>query len=259
MDFYVIPPLQNLDLMNYGDRYFCLAQLYLKNKAYRDFFKERVARGCWVTLDNGAGDHDIVSREKVLEIARELQPSELIPLDILFNKDQTLENLDWTIHQMQDDPLLCNIQILACPQGETLDRWIECFEKMSSMDEVSTIGMSKLAIPFAITGVKFGDENIGRSRNLMYSILKLRGLLTKPMHFLGAGEVDEFEMYKKDPLCRSTDSCFSVWGGMNDQYFSSESYKRIPTPKDYFERSIDPKSLFCICQNIVYLRELLKK
>lgn len=258
MDFYVIPPNNHLELMKKGDRYFCLSQIYLRNEEYRNFFKARVAEGAWVTLDNGAGDHETVTKEQVLEIAIDLQPSELIPLDILFDGKATMENLLWTIEAKAGIPELDNVEIFACPQGKDLDEWLEVYTTMLDMPEVNTIGMSKLAIPFAISGIKFGDVGIAKDRNAMFQILKNQGLLSKPLHFLGAGEAWEFEMYKGEPMVRSTDSCFTVWGGMNDQRFGSEEYSRVPTPHDYFERTITADQMLNVLHNIEYMKKVTK-
>lgn len=258
MDFYIIPTLSDLDLMDHGDRYFCLSQLYLKDENYRNFFRRKVAEGKWVTLDNGAGDHETVTREQVLYIARELQPSELIPLDILFNDSATISNLEWTIEQMQKDPRLKHIQIFACPQGIDYEAWMRSYRYMLECPYVSTIGMSKLAIPHIVSQSK-NDENIARDRNFLYRLLKEQGLIQKPLHFLGAGEAWEFDTYLDDPLVRSTDSCFSVWGGMNGQRFENNEYVRIPTPKDYFTRVIKDADYADIMSNIDFMRKKLTK
>ena len=258
MDFYVIPPNDHLELMDRGDRYFCLSQIYLRNEEYRNFFKARVAEGKWVTLDNGAGDHETVTKEQVLEIAIDLQPSELIPLDILFDGKSTLDNLKWTIEAKAGIPSLSNVEIFACPQGKDLDEWLEVYQYMIDSPDVDTIGMSKLAIPWVMSGVKFGDVGIAQDRNDMYKLLTAQGLIQKPLHFLGAGEPWEFELYRGDPLVRSTDSCFTVWGGMNNQRFGTEDYERIPTPHDYFEREITDEQMKNVIHNIEYMKKVTK-
>ena len=256
MDFYVIPPNSQMELMKKGDRYFCLSQIYLRNAEYRAFFKARVAEGAWVTLDNGAGDHETVTKEQVLEIAIDLQPSELIPLDILFDGKSTLENLKWTIKEKSKIPSLSNVEIFACPQGKDLDEWLDVYKFMLDCPEVSTIGMSKLAIPYVISGVKFGDVGIAQDRNDMFKILKNQGLLGKPLHFLGAGEAWEFELYKGEEFVRSTDSCFTVWSGMNNQKFGTEEYVRIPTPHDYFDRIMTEEQIELALHNIEYMAKV---
>ena len=93
MDFYAIPPLNNKDMHHNGDRYFCLAQHYMNDEAYREFFLG-LPEDAWVTLDNGAGDFETVTPDTLLEVVKELNPNEVIPLDILFNKQQTMVKLN---------------------------------------------------------------------------------------------------------------------------------------------------------------------
>lgn len=256
LDFYVIPPNNHLEMMHHGARYFCLSQIYLKNEEYRKFFKARVAEGAWVTLDNGAGDHETVTRQQVLDIAIDLQPSELIPLDILFDGQKTYDNLVWTIEQMKNIPSLKNVEIFACPQGHDYFEWLWLYQEMLNMPEVRTIGMSKLAIPFIMSGSKGGDVGIATDRNKLFQQLKDADMIQKPLHFLGAGEAWEFNLYKNEPLVRSTDSCFTIWSGMNNQKFGTELYERIPTPHDYFERVITPHQMEIALHNINYMREV---
>ena len=111
---------------------------------------------------------------------------------------------------------------------------------------------------FVISGVKFGDVGIAQDRNDMFKILKNQGLLGKPLHFLGAGEAWEFELYKGEEFVRSTDSCFTVWSGMNGQKFGTEEYSRIPTPHDYFDRDVTAEQKELALHNIQYMKGVTK-
>lgn len=239
MDFYVIPPLAHLDLMHQGkgNRYFCLAQLYKKSPEYREFFRERVREGAWVTLDNGAGDHDVVTEEDLFTAMEDLLPSEVIPPDYLFDCDRTMSAFALFVTQMRMRLEFDKIEIFACPQGATRDEWVECYTHFLNIPQVNTIGMSKIAVPKAFLD-KTGDTDIAEARNIAYDYLKTRGLLHKPLHFLGMGDPREFRHYKGDPIIRSTDSCNTVWAGMNDIKFPGGDFRRIPTPKDYFDRTM---------------------
>lgn len=261
MDFYVIPPLTDLGFMHLGsgNRYFCLAQFYWKYEEYRTFFKRRVAEGCWVTLDNGAGDHNTeTTNEQLMLIIQDLFPSEVIPLDVLHNKELTIKNLNWMIDRLEShkDPKVRKTQILACPQGSDLKEWMDCYDVMLNNPSVTTIGMSKIAIPHVVSQSK-GDNNIARDRNTMFLKLKESNRLKKPLHFLGAGEIEEFALYKGEEMCRSTDSCFTVWSAINDQILGSKDFKRIPTPKNYFYYNIHKKARRKVMLNTQKMKELL--
>jgi hypothetical protein len=255
IDFFVIPPLTHLELMDYGDRFFCLAQLYKKSEEYRAFFKQRVAEGKWVTLDNGVGDHDFISQDELFAIMKDLMPSEIIPLDVLKDGDATFRNAVEFILRMREEGLLGKIQTMCVPQGNDLEEWLECYIKLSNLKEVDTIGMSKIGIPWVVSR-STKDQNIARDRNVIFDYLTNEELLRKPMHFLGAGSCTEFEHYKGSPYVRSTDSCFTVFLGMQGVKFEP-GHKRIPTPRDYFEREISPDQMVVVKENIATFRDLL--
>jgi hypothetical protein len=239
MDCYIIPPLSNIELMSLGNRFFCLAQLYNKpeNSAYREFFKRQVEKGEWVTLDNGAGDHDIISSETLFNIMIDLQPSEVIPPDILFNGIETIRNLETFINAMNDEGLIGKIEVLGCPQGKTQVEWLFVYEYMLRHPFVNTIGMSKIAVPAAFLQAH-SDQFIKEGRRLAYDFLQAHKLIEKPLHFLGMGDPREFSYYKGNPFVRSTDSCNTIWSAMNGINFNRGDFKRIATPKDYFEKTM---------------------
>lgn len=258
MNNYVIPPNNHLDLMHLGDRYFCLAQIYINNPAYRAFFKEQKRLGKWVTLDNGAGDHAMITEDILFECMIDLMPSEVIPPDTLFDKDTTLKALDSFIERMKAADLLDKIEIFACPQGSDQCEWLNCYYSMLENPHVKTIGMSKLAIPHAWIGQTSTDQGIKEARNQCFFYLKEENLLKKPLHFLGMGDPTEFAFYEGHPMCRSTDSCNVVWSAMNDIRFTEGNFTRIKTPHDYFERSISPEIIPIIYQNAQFLRTQFK-
>lgn len=260
MDFYVIPPLSELDLMHEGDRYFCLAQLYKKSPEYREFFRARVAEGKWVTLDNGAGDHDMLGVRDVLQITEDLQPNEVIPPDTLFNGIATIRSLEEFLNAFNylDDRghLHRKIEIFACPQGNTREEWLFVYKYMLYHPAVTTLGFSKITVPYVFLGAK-NDTLIKEARHLCYDTLKAQGLIQKPIHLLGAGDMREFEYYKNDPLIRSTDSCNTIWSGMNGVIFEEGNFMRFPTPKDYFDRSLALHEHQRALSNIAWLRHSL--
>lgn len=254
MDSYIIPPNSHLELMHLGSRYFCLAQIYQSNPEYRAFFKEMKRLGKWVTLDNGAGDHALITEDILFDAMIDLMPSEVIPPDTLFNKDITLASLDSFIERMKKADLLDKIEIFACPQGKDQSDWIQCYKTMLANPHVKTIGMSKLAIPHAWNGDASKDQGIKEARNAAFFFLKEANLLKKPLHFLGMGDPTEFAFYEGHPMVRSTDSCNVVWSAINDIRFTEGNFTRIRTPHDYFERQISPEILPIIYQNAQFLR-----
>lgn len=259
MDIYVIPPVSKLALMNEGNRFFCLAQLYKKHEKYRQFFKQKVKDGAWVTLDNGAGDHDVVTLKDLIHIMVDLHPSEVIPPDYLFDGVKTVKAFEEFI---KDDSRSCmagkKVEIFACPQGKSQSDWLFVYRYFLAHPEVNTIGFSKIAVPFAFFEAS-GDTMIKEARNFAYQHLKSQGLIQKPIHLLGMGDPTEMKMYLKDPLMRSTDSCNTIWAGMNGISFADGNFERVPTPKDYFDREITEFQLDTVLSNTSWFRALVNR
>lgn len=252
MRFFVIPPLSNLELMEEGNAgYFALAHLYVNNPLYRDFFKVQRQRNKFVLLDNGAAENSLVTEDVLIDIVKELKPDEVIAPDVLFNASQTMHNLTSFVERMQREDL--NSDIVFCPQGNTKEEWIQCYKFGLSHPEVSTIGLSKIAVPWAWMKVK-GDQMIMEARHECVQYLEDNDMIRKPIHLLGAGNPDEFTSYT-NPLIRSTDSCFTVWSGMNGVNWRKGDRKRVPTPHDYFSRELNVDQYMMALSNIDYLRE----
>lgn len=257
MKVYIIPPMSEMDLMERGDSIFCLAQHYLKNSAYRDYIKHCQQQGKWITLDSGIGDYEPVTQQELFKATLDLLPNEVIPVDTLFNSDQTLKNLEEFKAMLEENDLLGVVQILGCPQGETKEDWLHCYKEMLQDKHVNTIGFSKITVPHVWRTGK-DDQGIMEGRHLCYRELMEEGLITKPIHCLGAGDPREFLLYKDNPLMRSTDSCFSVWAGMNLIDWSNGDFTRIKTPHDYFTRPMMPIQKEITLRNIEFLKQIVK-
>jgi hypothetical protein len=256
MEFYVIPPLSQLDLINSGERVFVLAQLWLKDENYRKFILDQKTQGKWITLDNGVGDHDFISQEDLLKVVQDLMPNEVIALDVLYNSEATIYNLERFIDMMRANDLLDKVQIFGAPQGNTKIDWLDCYTHMVSHPDVSTIGLSKIALPHIY---KTGTNDVGimEARHACYEELKRAELIIKPIHCLGAGDPREFLKYINDPLMRSTDSCFSIWAAMNGIDWHEGDFTRVRTPRDYFDREISQEQIKLAERNIDFLKKVL--
>jgi len=258
MEFYVIPPLANLELMHEGDRYFCLAQLYAQSEEYQKFFLN-LPDTAWVTLDNGAGDHDLVNEDTLFEVMKELKPNEVIPPDVIGNHKRTITNAQSFYERMVEEGM-DDIEVFFCPQGDTQQHWLECYKWALEEDWIDTIGMSKIAIPWAFLQAD-KDEAIMEARHNCFNILKVNHLLKKPLHFLGMGDPREFKYYmdcvEGRAWVRSSDSCNTVWSAMNGLDWQYGQFERIPTPKDYFQRELPhhPIPEVMAADNIEYLRD----
>ncbi len=261
MDFYAIPPNRNLDLMHEGDRYFGLAHHYVQDSEYRQYFLDlrKNKPEAWITMDNGAAEHSLVTEEILFDIVKELKPNEVIAPDVLFNRDQTLMNLQSFKIKMMALKLIEHTKIFGCPQGLNKEEWLTCYYKMAVDPLVSTIGLSKIAVPKCWNDAT-GDTMIAKSRNECVQHLWEKGWLIKPLHLLGMGEHDEFEYYltNKIPHIRSSDSCYTILAAINGIDFENGDTTRIPTTNAYFDTPLTDEQIRLSKKNITYLKSKYK-
>jgi hypothetical protein len=261
MKFFCIPPNNHLDMMDNGDWYFALCHHYVQNKRYREYFLNlrKTQPNAFILLDNGAAEHSLVTEDMLLQAAAELQPNEVIAPDVLFDKKQTLKNLESFINKMMSAHLIDKINIFACPQGSTKQGWLDCYMQMSLNPFVKTIGLSKIAVPKCWNDAT-DDKMIAVSRNQCVKELYEHALLTKPLHLLGMGEHNEFDYYLKHkiPHIRSSDSCYTVLAAINDIDFESGNTNRIPTTNAYFDVVLTDKQKDLAKKNIGFLRNKYK-
>lgn len=260
MDFYTISTLKSLDLHHLGDRYFCLAHFFIKDENYRNFFLSirKKFPSAWITLDNSAAEKSLVTENILLSIVEQLQPNEVIAPDVLFDKDATLDNLKSFIQKLQNS----KTQIFACPQGSTKDEWIQCYTIMMKDPNVSTIGLSKITVPFAFKGLT-DDLGIAESRHEAIDYLFQHKLIKKPIHFLGMGDPREYIYYKQFPdevkkFFRSSDSCYTVLAAVQGVDFLNDDFRRIPTYEDFYSHDLTESERALAISNVAFLKQYNK-
>lgn len=244
MDLYVISPLSNLEPMRLGDRIFVLAHLWVQSAEYRNFIFDLIDEDLerWITLDNSAAERALVTEDILIQVVKDLAPSEVIAPDVLFDKDATIQNAIKFRDRMEAEELLDCTDIFFCPQGKTKEDWLEAYEWGLKQDWISTIGFSKIAVPNAwMSDDHFSnlrsyqdDQFIKEARHAAYDYLKEKNLLLKPIHCLGQGDPTEFAYYDH-PAMRSTDSVFPILAAAHGQDFKVDHTTRIPTPHDFLQ------------------------
>lgn len=256
MRVFVTPPINHLELSELGDNnFYILGQLYKKNEKYREYTKKAIENGRFTILDSGVGDEgEVLTNEELFQLTLELEPNEVIPLDVLFDRRQTLINFNQFLEWMKEaraNGKLLNTTLLACPQGKDWEDWYNCYKFFMWNKYVSCIGMSKKAVPHIMN-----TDNIAFARNKVVSKLKSYNSLLKPLHFLGQGDPKEFIPYKNEKIFRSTDSCYPILAAINGQNIEKvEKFERIPTPSDYFEKEIKEEQMELIRSNVQYLKK----
>jgi len=261
MDFYVISPLSNLEPMRLGDRIFVLAHLWVQSEEYRNFIHKLIEEDLdrWITLDNSAAERALVTEDVLIQVVKELAPSEVIAPDVLFDKDATIANAIKFRDRMSEEHLLHTTDIFFCPQGKTKEDWLEAYEWGLNQDWIQTIGFSKIAVPQAWLPDWKDDQGIKEARHMAYDYLKERGMLLKPIHCLGQGSFLEFQYYDH-PMMRSTDSVYPILSAVNGIDFKKDTQTRIPTPHNFLETfDMQNADMNLIKSNVEMLKKSCRK
>jgi len=261
MDFYVISPLSNLEPMRLGDRIFVLAHLWVQSEEYRNFIHKLIEEDLdrWITLDNSAAERALVTEDVLIQVVKDLAPSEVIAPDVLFDKDATIANAIKFRDRMSEEHLLHTTDIFFCPQGKTKEDWLEAYEWGLNQDWIQTIGFSKIAVPQAWLPDWKDDQGIKEARHMAYDYLKERGMLLKPIHCLGQGSFLEFQYYDH-PMMRSTDSVYPILSAVNGIDFKKDTQTRIPTPHNFLETfDMQNANMNLIKSNIEMLKKSCRK
>ena len=146
-------------------------------------------------------------------------------------------------------------KIFGCPQGKTKEEWLECYKFMLARPEVSTIGLSKISVPFCWLGAS-KDEKIKEARQMCVQYLDENELLFKPIHLLGMGDPTEYRDYNHIML-RSTDSCYTILAATHGLEFGKNRFKRIETTNDFYTQKLLGPTKEIVAKNILFLRRQL--
>ena len=261
MDFYVISPVSNLEPMKMGNRIFVLAHLWVQFPHYREFIYSLIDEETdrWITLDNSAAERALVTEDVLIQVVKDLAPSEVIAPDVLFDKDATIANAIKFRDRMEAEDLLESTEIFFCPQGKTKEDWLEAYQWGLEQDWIHTIGFSKIAVPQAWLPEWKDDQGIKEARHMAYDYLKENNLLLKPIHCLGMGDPTEYSYYNH-PAMRSTDSVFPILAASFGQNFEVDHTTRRPTPHNFLETyDMSQIDMDIVKSNVEFLRQSCQK
>lgn len=156
-------------------------------------------------LDNGAFELGKPSGSigELLNLATEIGANELVLPDVFRDDSQTiictLTALK-VVNAYRGANLLSKMRVMAVPQGETLDAWLQCYKTFLAHPDIDVIAINRDSAKF------FG------CRVALLKYLEDRGLVknTKQYHLLGMqDDIKEIQIVAEQyPWVRSIDSCF---------------------------------------------------
>ena len=237
----------------------CLYQEAKKDPIYAQFYKEQIAAGKFVLLDNGAAEGVNPTWQELVPIYEELGPSEIILPDVVGEKEETLKRSSEAYIELKGLGFHNKMQFMGVPQGRTFSEWLDCLRVMMIQDHITTIGVSKFV-------TKLFAEELGATTNVRLECVD--AILNHPsrkkvqIHLLGCYytpyEIQEIEAAFPGKV-RSTDSAIAYVYARNslsintatrpDQKEIDFQQNDIPeydtTGKDLLDRNIELYSKIC--------------
>jgi hypothetical protein len=244
---------------SYNDYDYALVHLFETNPTYYQFFKESLAQGRTVLLDNSIFELGTAfDSERYAHWIKELQPTEYIIPDVLENTLGTMDNaLDWK-EKYSDLPG----KTIGVVQGKSYEDLVHCYEYLDTV-----IGVDKIAISFDYSYYlevcphpnKWMGWALGRVQTL--TRMMNEGVINKdkPHHLLGCGVPIEFLFYRDDkfnwiesvdtsnPIVHALQGIGYEPGGL----VKKESIKLAEMLDAFYP---EPSSLHSLYHNIKYFR-----
>ena len=183
---------------SYNDYDYALVHLFETEPTYYQFFKDSLAQGRTVLLDNSIFELGTAfDSDKFAHWIRELKPTEYIIPDVLEDTIGTMDNaLDWK-EKYSDLPG----KTIGVVQGKSYEDIVQCYDYFDNV-----IGVDKIAISFDYSYYlevcphpnKWMGYALGRVQTL--TRLLQDGVINteKPHHLLGCALPIEFMFYRKE-------------------------------------------------------------
>jgi hypothetical protein len=243
--------------MTDGD--YALVHLFESNLTYYRMFKDAVASGREVILDNSIFELGTsFDGETYFNWIEKLQPTWYIIPDVLEDKQGTLDKMDNWLSKYKGSS---NIKSIGVIQGKTFDELAECYLKTAPR-------VDKVAISFDYSYYIESTKDINPTskyaawmfgRQALLEDLLSDGIIdtNKPHHLLGCALPQEFSAYKDYKWIDSVDTSNPVVHGLNGvQYTSNGLDSKISTKLiEYMNEQVTDIQLGMVKYNIEKFRE----
>jgi len=213
--------------------HFVLAQVYLQDRKYADFFLKRRAAGDDMILDQGAAELGAaIDEASIMTVVRELKPTIVVAPDVVYNSVETVFRTAAFVKVYGEELRELGVKVMAVPQGETNERYLDCFKWFNDSPKVDWLGISRF----------YHDRFDGRA-----GLLSLIGNdVKKPCHLLGVGgSVYDLAQERKYSFAKSTDTARPVRLGLEGLTLHGAVRLR---PKNFF--SLPAANLDLVRRNI---------
>jgi len=146
-----IVPINHLSQIKGNSIQMCLAPIAKQYPEYLNFYKEESKNGSFVILDNGMFEGALLPNQEIIELATEIQASEIVAPDYLGSSQKTIEAIE------SFAKVSGSFAIMVVPHGNTFDSLVRCFKRLYIEREqlyINTFGFSYLSFETATRQIR---------------------------------------------------------------------------------------------------------
>ena len=208
--------------LNYNDYDYALVHLFKDNPEYYKFFKDSIARGREVILDNSI--FELKTAFNPVEFAKwvgMLQPTYYIVPDALEDCVKTMQQFRDFYSNYNDLPGMR----IGVVQGKTYQELKDCYMFMAELADYIAISFDYSYYEETGTGYTLQHQRAdGRQRLIKNLIDDKVWNFQKPVHLLGCSLPQEFccDLYKDSGVVRSVDTSSPIMAGINRIRYSGK-------------------------------------
>ena len=256
-------PLCIFDVVQeHTDYDYALVHLFEENVDYYNKFKEAIAKGRHVILDNSVFElEEAFDSDRFLYWINKLQPTEFIIPDVLEDSYSTIQRLgEWlTLYQPQ---VTSGSKTIGVVQGNDFDDLVYCYEHVAPLvDKVAISFDYSFMCPEKNYTPATRCEVFMRSRQRLIKDLLKAGVIdtSKPHHLLGCFLPQEFIAYKEYDWIDTIDTSNPVVHGINGIHYEGYGLKEKVKTKliEYMNEQLTPDQVHAIMFNIAKFKEFV--
>ena len=128
------------------DYHMALTHLILKYPKYTEFYKQKLANGEYVILDNSLIElgNKALQSDVVMKAAEELRPSEIVLPDVYRDGKATIKSTDVALSKVELWLMMDETKLQVVCHGKNPDEWKSTWDTLSKYDDVDVLAVPKV-------------------------------------------------------------------------------------------------------------------
>lgn len=143
MKLAIITPIPHLSESEPCSNIFMVLGHLLKNPLYRDYYNNlrNINSDAYVLCDNSANEGFMLKGQELLNLAESVNANEIIAPDKYHDAKTTMDETFSFLNNFYDEGIAGKFNVMAVPQGNTIEEYLECYEAFVADKRINVIGV----------------------------------------------------------------------------------------------------------------------